>query len=147
MSDSSDNQFSRVVMELFDSASVDVPEIPLVTYIPEGDCIEFVFSGDNYYAERIDGLVTVYYSEANGEIVGSLIKGVRSFLQKVSQTLPSFRITIKDGTTKLEHIFLASLWAKEPNTDDVKTVRAYEKLIAEAENHQAEASLGEACFL
>lgn len=147
MSDRADNHFSNAVLEMFKGCGEKIPEIPLVTYIPEGDCIEFVFAEDNYYAERIDGLVTVYYSEKTGEIVGSLIKGVTPFIKNLSVKLPNFKITVKDGTTKLEHIFLASLWSKSemPQTDNIRIVRAYEKLIAEAEYHQAEASLGDVC--
>lgn len=145
MSDRADNHFSNAVLEMFKGCGEKIPEIPLVTYIPEGDCIEFVFAEDNYYAERIDGLVTVYYSEKTGEIVGSLIKGVTPFIKNLSVKLPNFKITIKDGSTKLEHIFLASLWSKEAGPEDIKTIRAYKKLIDQAEFHQAEASLGDVC--
>lgn len=53
-------------------------ELPLVTYIPEGDCLEIVLAEDNYYAERINGLVTIYYSEHTDKIVGLLIKGIQA---------------------------------------------------------------------
>jgi hypothetical protein len=49
---------------------------PTATYDPDGDCIEFLAKPDPFYAERVDELVTVYYSQETDEVVGSLIKGV-----------------------------------------------------------------------
>ena len=40
---------------------------PTATYDPDGDCIEFLAKPDPFYAERIDDLVTVYYSQETGE--------------------------------------------------------------------------------
>jgi hypothetical protein len=45
---------------------------PTAYYDPDGDCIEFLASPDNFYAERVDDLVTVYYSEETGAVIGSL---------------------------------------------------------------------------
>ena len=53
---------------------------PTATYDPDGDCIEFLARPDPFYAERVDDLVTVYYSQESNEVVGSLIKGVRGFM-------------------------------------------------------------------
>src|ERR1019366_2848141 len=36
---------------------------PMACYNPAGDCIEFLVSNEPYYAKRMDGWVTVYYSE------------------------------------------------------------------------------------
>lgn len=52
------------------------PFEPSATYDPDGDRIEFIARPDSFYAERVDDLVTVYYSHETNEIVGSLIKGV-----------------------------------------------------------------------
>jgi hypothetical protein len=49
------------------------------TYDPDGDCIEFLAKPDPFYAERVDDLVTVYYSQETNEVIGSLITDVRSF--------------------------------------------------------------------
>ncbi|MCH9021731.1 MAG: hypothetical protein IID32_03100 [Planctomycetes bacterium] len=62
--------FARKVMDLAQTAG---PFQPTAVYDPDGDCIEFVFKPDNFYARRIDDLLTVYYSQENEEIVGSLI--------------------------------------------------------------------------
>lgn len=49
---------------------------PTATYDPDGDCIEFLAKPDPFCAERVDDLVTVYFSQETGEIIGSLINGV-----------------------------------------------------------------------
>jgi hypothetical protein len=49
---------------------------PTATYDPDGDCIEFLAKPDSFHAERIDDLVTVYYSQETDEVIGALIKGV-----------------------------------------------------------------------
>ena len=63
---------------------------PTATYDPDGDCIEFLTSPDPFYAERIDDLVTVYYSQETNEVIGSLIKGVSEFLRGRSATHARF---------------------------------------------------------
>jgi hypothetical protein len=50
---------------------------PTVIYDPDGDCIEFLAKPDPFYAERIDDLLTVYYSQETEEPIGCLIKGVQ----------------------------------------------------------------------
>ncbi len=46
---------------------------PAAVYDADGDCIEFLAKPDAFYAERVDDLVTVYYSQETGEVIGSLI--------------------------------------------------------------------------
>jgi hypothetical protein len=122
-------------------AGLHGPFTPSATYIPEGDCVEFVFAPDDYYGERIDGLVTVYYSRKTGEIIGSLLKGIRAFFGKVTQSCPGFAIEIKAGRVRLEHIFLARLWTQEKSSEIV--VRKYQKLIEAAKETNIEVDLPE----
>jgi hypothetical protein len=56
--------------------------VPAATYDPDGDCIEFLAKPDPFYAERVDDLVTVYYSQETGEVIGSLISGASAFCEK-----------------------------------------------------------------
>src|SRR5947199_7350129 len=84
---------------------------PTATYDPDGDCIEFLAKPDPFYAERVDNLVTVYYSQETGEIIGSLIKGFSRFCREFSKRNPGFRIVIEDGPVRLEYLFLARLWS------------------------------------
>lgn len=112
------------------------------TYDPDGDCIEFLAKPDAFYAERVDDLVTVYFSQETGEIVGSLIKGVSRFCSDFSKKNPGFRIVVEDGPVRLEHIFLARLWSCGQDRKAIKTL-TYKKLIDVAGATEVE---GELCF-
>ena len=83
----------------------------------------------------MDDLVTVYYSQESKEIVGSLIKGVQSFLKRH----PGLTIDIEDGRVRLVHLFRASFWNKQ-DPQQVES-RTYRKLIEVAEDSQIEAEL------
>lgn len=124
------DEFAQAVLRM---ASPERPFKPSATYIRDGDCIEFVIAPDDYVARRLDGLVTVYYSRKTGGVVGSLIKGVSGFCRKMLKRYPGFRIAIEGRTVKLEHIFLAQLWAEPPKAEDLAVVRTYRELIAFAE--------------
>jgi hypothetical protein len=71
--------FAQHVLRLAKAAQ---PFKATAVYDPDGDCIEFLAKPDPFYAERIDDLVTVYYSQETHEVVGSLIKGVTPFCRK-----------------------------------------------------------------
>jgi hypothetical protein len=113
---------------------------PTATYEPDGDCIEFLAKPDPFYAERVDDLVTVYYSQQTGEVVGSLLKGVRRFCEQILQTMPGFSIEIRDGRVRLVHIFRARLWSSKTDPKDLVTL-TYEKLIQVAEDSEVEAEM------
>lgn len=115
------------------------PFQPTATYIPAGDCIEFLARPGRYRAERLDDLVTVYLSETDDQIVGSLIKGVRALCRQLTEKLPGFRINIEDRRIRLEHLFLARLWS-EP-TPDKLAEKTYRQLIQVAEETGVEAEL------
>src|SRR5690348_3833523 len=110
---------------------------PTATYDPDGDCIEFLAKPDPFHAERVDDLVTVYYSQETGEVIGSLLKGVRRFCEQILQTMPGFSIEIRDGRVRLVHIFRARLWTSQTDPKDVATL-TYEKLIQVAEDSDVE---------
>ena len=116
--------------------------VPTALYDPDGDCIEFLATPDPFYAERIDDLVTVYYSQETDEVIGSFIKGVSEFCKEVLEKVPGFRIEIQDGRVRLDHIFLARLWMSEVDPQDLATL-TYRKLIniAEEADVQVEAEL------
>ena len=116
---------------------------PTATYDPDGDCIEFLAKPDPFYAERVDDLVTVYYSQETGEIVGSLIKCVSAMRAQLLRDLPGFRIVIREGRVRLEHVFLARLWSEERQPDALPTI-TYRRLAELAEQTDAEAELAPA---
>lgn len=130
----SSDDFARQMMHLARPAERFEPT---AAYDPDGDCIEFLARPDPFYAERVDDLVTVYYSQETHEVVGSLIKGVSSFCKKMLATFPGFRIEIRDGRVSLVHIFRARLWTSEVKPEDLATL-AYRRLIEVAEETAVE---------
>jgi hypothetical protein len=138
MTAASDSDFAKRMMLLARPAEQFEPT---ATYDPDGDCIEFLAKPDSFYAERVDDLITVYYSQETNEVVGSLIKGVSAFCKKVLETMPGFLIEIKDGRVRLVHIFRARLWtSKTTGPTDMATL-TYEKLIQVAEESEVEAEM------
>ena len=101
---------------------------PTATYNPDGDCIEFLAKPDSFYAERVDDLVTVYYSQETDEVIGSLIKGVSEFCRAMLDQMPGFRIEIQDGPVRLQQIFLARMWSAQLDPEDLETL-TYRKLV------------------
>jgi len=113
---------------------------PKVFPNPDGDCIEVLLSNDNYRAERLDSLVTVYVNRENGELVGALVKGIRSFVRKMVERIPGFKIEIVDGKVKLEYLFTAGLWSHDTPPNRV-LVQRYQKLRQIAEDADLEVEL------
>jgi len=131
--------FARKLMARVQTASWSEPRV-----FPnaDGDCIELLLSNDNYRAERLDSLVTVYVNRENGELVGALVKGVRSFVRKMVARIPGFKIEIMDGKVKLEYLFTAGLWSHDAPTNQI-LVQRYRKLrqIAEAADLEVDLEL------
>lgn len=109
-------------------------------YEKDGACIEFFASSEPFYAERVDELVTVYYSQETKKIIGSQIKGVSTFVRAMVDKFPGFGIEIRDGRIKLRHLFRAKLWSGKGDPNDV-TVLQYQKLIEVAEESDVETDL------
>lgn len=113
---------------------------PTATYDRDGDCIEFLTAPDPFYAERVDDLVTVYYSQESNEIIGSLIKGVSAFFERMEDRLPSMKVVVQDGRVRLEHVFLVGLLSSEKGATELVTL-TYRKLIDVAGRANAEAEM------
>src|SRR5438034_5745095 len=107
MAVTSNSDFAKQMMLLARSAE---HFRPTATYDQDGDCIEFLVKPDPFYAERVDDLVTVYYSLEMGEVIGSLLKGVSAFCRQMLQRMPGFKIEISNGRVFLVHLFQAGLW-------------------------------------
>jgi hypothetical protein len=130
----SNADFAKHMMQLADPKT---PFQPTAIYDRDGDCIEFLAAPDPFYAERVDDLVTVYYSQESGEIIGSLLKGVSIFCRETLAKMPGFRIEIHDGRVKLEHIFRLRLWSSNRKPEELHTI-TYQKLITVAEQSDVE---------
>ena len=133
----SNDKFAEHVMKLARAAA---PFQATTTYDPDGDCIEFLASPDPFYAERVDELLTVYYSQETQEIIGSQIKGFSRFCKEMLEKLPGLKIEIQDGPVTLQHIFLAKLWTSNPQPDKMAML-TYRKLIEVARQSDAKADL------
>lgn len=131
----SNDEFANRVME---TARPVQPFQPTAIYDPDGDCLEFLASPEPFFAERVDDVVTVYYSQRTREVIGSLLKGASKFCEELLRELPGFRIEIHDGRVKLEHIFRARLWSSPNGPEDFPTL-TYRKLLAIAANTDVEA--------
>lgn len=123
-------EFAKVVFQQTENVK---RQIPCAVYDPHGDCIEFIAKDEAFRGERIDSLVTVYYGLESGEIVGSLIKGVKKLLSKK----PQCKIIVRDGKVKIEHLLLARLSDLEGEIENLE----YKKLFEVAEETEAEAEL------
>ncbi|MBN2375204.1 MAG: hypothetical protein JXD22_02295 [Sedimentisphaerales bacterium] len=136
----SNEEYADKVDEIASSAS---PFKPGAYYDPDGDCIEFLTEPHDFYAERIDDLVTVYYSRETNEIIGSLIKGVSSLRKKLLDKYPGFIVEVQDGKVHLAHLFRARLWSEAPahRQRNKVIIRTYQKLADCAEEVDASADL------
>jgi hypothetical protein len=54
---------------------------PTVDYNPDGDCIEVLLSGEDFYADWVNPHLTLYRSEATNEIVGAEIDFVTQLIR------------------------------------------------------------------
>lgn len=131
--------FTQELLSRADNAPWTVPK---VFANPDGDCIELLLSNDNYRAERLDSLVTVYVNRENGELVGALVKGVRRFVRAMVERIPGFKIEIVAGKVKLEYLFTAGLWSHDVQSNQI-LVQRYQKLrkIAEAADLEVDVEL------
>jgi hypothetical protein len=133
----SNQDFAEQMMQLASDAE---PFVPTAAYDPDGDCIELLVKADTFYAERVDNLVTVYYSHETNEITGSLIKGVSKLCQKLLERSTGVKIRILDGRVSLEHIFIASLESHRGKPSKMVEL-TYKKLIQVARKAKMEAEV------
>lgn len=113
---------------------------PTATYDSDGDCIEFLAKPDPFYAERVDDLLTVYYSQETGEVVGSLLKGISRFCKQMLEKMPGFTVEFHDGRIQLVHIFRARLWSSKLHPQDLPAL-VYRKLIEVADDAEVDTEL------
>jgi hypothetical protein len=109
---------------------------PFAEYDADGDCIEFFAAPGPFYAERIDGMLTVYRSRETKEIVGSLIKGASHLCKELLGKYPNLRIEVHDGKIRLVHIFRAKLWLLPRENEEI--IHIYKLLADTADASKAE---------
>lgn len=135
------DEFAEMVLAM---PSPEEPFQPTATYDPDGDCIEFLIKPDNFYAHRVDELMTVYRSEATDELVGSYIKSVRAFCKKLIQQNPWFAIVVDEPPVRLSHLFVARLMQLpgKPDQTQLQLVTTYKELIKHADKENIDIPCG-----
>lgn len=121
------DQFEETLLNLRDPS----PFTPRAFHNKQGDSVEFLFSDEDFVAERIDSLVTVYYGQHSGELVGCVIKGCTTRLQDFLKENPGLLIEVSDGGISLAHFFAA----KQYKSGDKVHQIAYKKLREQAERY------------
>lgn len=72
-------------------------------YSRDGDFITLFLKDEDYYAERVDELLTAFHSTKTDELVGCTIKGVQLLLE----TLGKFGVSVDDGEVQMNFLFVA----------------------------------------
>lgn len=109
------------------------PKFPQVVYDSDGDCIEFLASGEDFYAKRVDELVTAYVGRDSGKVIGSLIKGVNTTIRKYLRLYPGFGIELRHGRMRLEHFFTAVIWESKEDNCSIDVILRLRKVAEEAD--------------
>jgi len=115
---------------------------PAVTYIPEGDCLECVFSAEDYRAERIDGRITIYRGRETGQVVGAVIKGFRRLLTHITKNCVGFTTVVHSKSAKLEYLLLAHVFCQARVTA-TPIRKTYRQLLDKAEEAAIQVPLAE----
>lgn len=102
------------------------PFKPFAVYNADGDCIEMHLDNEPYYARRLDGWVTVFYSEQTGEVVGAMLKGVTTSLL---ERFPGLRILIDGSQVRIAMLLTGPLSL----TDDRVKQKTYKAVIDKAQ--------------
>jgi hypothetical protein len=98
---------SDLARELLDIAGQPSDYRARAYYDPDGDYIEYLSKPDSHDDERVDSLVTAYYSIDANELIGAKIKGVKALLRRH----PLLCIAVKDGRVNLRLLIMGGLIA------------------------------------
>jgi hypothetical protein len=102
-------------------AVVERAQLPSVRYDKDGDCLETLFSDDDYKGLRINGYLTLYISRKSKLPIGSMLKDVVKFIRMHA---PGFDLDEPFRPADLLQYFLwATKWA------DTEQRKAFELLI------------------
>ena len=125
-------QSDDFVAEVIEMGPLD-PFKPMALYNADGDCIEVHLSNEPYYARRLDGWVTAYFSEQTDEVVGAVVKGVMSLLDR----FPFVRIFVEGSEANIAFLLAGPLSA----TSDEVVQRTYKAIMDRATELQIRAEL------
>ncbi len=96
-------------------------------YNRAGDCLEFHFAPDEYYAERVDDVLTVYRGMPDDKLVGCQVKGISALLRKFGD----FGVRIETHEVQLALLFFVShLVGGDPQYEAPRRQKLYNDLLA-----------------
>ncbi len=78
-------------------------------YFRDGDFLTVFFSDEIAHAQRIDEILTIYVSDATGEMVGCKIKGIRQLVSNVRSI-----IEVEHDNVSMELLLLSAVGNKPP---------------------------------
>lgn len=91
------------------------PFSPRPLYVAEADSVLFFIDDSDYFAQRVDELLTVFLRVEGESLVGLEVKGVKHLLSK----LPSFGVTVSSENVDIQLIFAAYLLNKRLDAENV----------------------------
>jgi hypothetical protein len=118
------------------------PFRPFAVYNSDSDSLDFFASNENFFAESVDSLVTVYYGQETNSVVGLRLKKVRKFFEQFLKNAPGFKTEIWNHRIKVEHLVTATIWASGGNPGDARVI-TFRKLRDVARSNDVEAEIDE----
>lgn len=112
---------------------------PSVFHNKAGDCLEFYASPESFFAERLDGFITLYIGRETGDIVGCVLKGVSTQLTEMFEKYPGLKLEISGKRIKLAPIFTF----RQFTSSSKQVAEAYRSLRIMAETPEIEEDLDE----
>jgi hypothetical protein len=134
--------FASTTLEALAQQAAALPFKPFGEYCAATETFEFFAANDSFYAQSIDDLVTVYYSQATDAVVGIRLKKAKIFFQRFLKNAPGFKSEIRDHRIKVEHLFTAKIWAEGETPPDAR-VLTYRQLRDVAQANNVEADIGD----
>ena len=115
---------------------------PMFNVDQDGDCLEVILTAEPYNGERVDGRITIYRGIDTGEVVGLLVKGLSTWINRVLENYPGMMLDLKDsGRFQLELFFAIEQY----QSGDPKLAMCYRNLKKAAEKWSLD--IQEICFV
>ena len=118
-----------------EASAVEQLPLPSYWYDPVGDQLSFTFLDDNMKAQRIDELVTVYWSRSNPKVIaGAVIKRVKGY---IFRNCKQILVQYGTGPLRVEYLLLVESLKKEWDATSVGAL-VYRELIEKARQTEAQ---------
>ena len=78
-------------------------------YFEIGDFVTYFVAPDMHYGRRVDGLLTVYYSESTDQVIGFKIKSVKAILKNMGRYgIDAMNVEYDGAGIRLSLLFLSA---------------------------------------